>query len=367
MANNLLYYKPRAILHSATADLPGTKELSYFFRLYNAGSVPIDRTGTFTTPVRVKSIFPIPAMAPMGATFEEICNERALELLARSDKIDAQIYVLWSGGIDSTLVLVSLLKNATPAQKERLVVLLSELSINENPVFFQNFIRGTLKTETASVVPYILGSRHILTSGEANDQIFGSDMTAALIAKFGANIIHRRFERPLLFSHFNEALKNPDIANLYLDLFERLWAKAPFPLVSFFDHLWWVNFSLKWQTVYTRMLTYTAPRNAEKITADYVREHYLPFYKTEKFQLWSLNNHDKKIKDTWVSYKWPCKDIIYDFTKDAEYRDTKVKVGSLSSFVCNQVSYEYIDENFKPHPTLDLAAYYESDNDFILS
>ena len=38
-----------------------------------------------------------------------------------------------------------------------------------------------------------------------------------------------------------------------------------------------------------------------------------------------MNNPDKKMKDTWNTYKWVCKDIIYEYDKNVEYRDTKNK------------------------------------------
>ena len=31
-------------------------------------------------------------------------------------------------------------------------------------------------------------------------------------------------------------------------------AKAPFPIVTLFDFLWWINYSLKWQHVSLRLL-----------------------------------------------------------------------------------------------------------------
>jgi len=75
-----------------------------------------------------------------------------------------------------------------------------------------------------------------------------------------------------------------------------------------------------------------------KIDSDNLSE-----FDTEEFQLWSMNNPDSKIKDTMTSYKWPAKDYIFDYTKDSNYRDTKLKVGSLriGSIKCA------IDENFK--------------------
>ena len=53
------------------------------------------------------------------------------------------------------------------------------------------------------------------------------------------------------------------------------------------------------------------------------------FFQTDDFQRWSIANPDLKIRDSLESYKWPAKEFIYKFTKDADYRDHKIKVGSL--------------------------------------
>jgi hypothetical protein len=365
MPERLLYYKPSTILAQASDALPGTVNLSYFCKLYDAGCVLIDRTGTIRTPIKIKQLFPVPHMRPMHKTFEELCDERALELLKRSDTLGANINVLWSGGIDSTLVLVSLLKNASIEQKEKIVVLMSEDSIRENRNFYEDHVRAKLKRDTASVLPHILGGRDMLVSGEHSDQLFGSDAMGSLISQFGTDTIHKPVDRSVLFSYYDSRAKNPDVTNLYLDLYDRLMKAAPFEIKTFFDYVWWVNFSLKWQTVYLRTLTYASKRNVQKITPEWVHERYATFYGTEEFQLWSMNNHDKKIKDTWASYKWLCKKIIYDYTKDADYRDNKLKVGSLARFVKNQDAYKFVDESFRLHDEMDLGKFYDPENDFV--
>src|SRR5207244_48154 len=94
------------------------------------------------------------------------------------------------------------------------------------------------------------------------------------------------------------------------------------------DHLWWINFSLKWQLVQLFSVAFAAKRNTAGITSEYLMSHHISFFDTDEFQLWSMNNADKKIKNTWKSYKYTCKDVIYEFTRDKAYRDNKVKRGS---------------------------------------
>ncbi len=357
MSTHLLYFDPSAV--GDDINLPG------MMRFFQSPYSFIDRTGTVTPPIRMKLLFPMPTLRPMKKSFEEICDARAYELLARADSLGSTLYVLYSGGIDSTLVLISLLKSANKKQKENIVVLLSDDSIIENPLFYQESIHGKLRVESSGIFNQLLGSPNMLIGGEHNDQLFGSDKMGKLILKFGHSIINKPYSRDTFFELFNEHIEDNNVTNFYLDLFERMKDTAPVEIVTNQDYLWWLNFSLKWQTVFMRILPRISPRNISCIDSQYLGTRYDHFFSTEDFQLWSMNNMDKKIKDKWNTYKWVCKDIIYDYTKDADYRDNKIKRGSLYSVLMQQDSYNFIDESMKFSKELDLNKYYEPNNDFI--
>src|SRR3989344_4156020 len=118
----LLYYNPKYVKRMLDKNHPGVEKLADYLKIFKSRGVPIDRTGTIVVPFHHASIFPIPTLRP-SKSYEEICNDRAIELLRRADALDTTAYVFWSGGIDSTLALISLLKHATLAQKARLAVL----------------------------------------------------------------------------------------------------------------------------------------------------------------------------------------------------------------------------------------------------
>ena len=105
---NFLYYNPNILVNQGE-HLPGVRRFSQFFKIYNPSVVSVDRTGTIRLPFHTKSLFPMPTLRPIRKTFEEICNERAEELLARADMLGLPLNVFYSGGIDSTLLLISLL------------------------------------------------------------------------------------------------------------------------------------------------------------------------------------------------------------------------------------------------------------------
>lgn len=361
----LIFYDPTVVTHPTNHEFAGVRAFSGYSRIYNPKVVPIDRTGTITFPVHVESLFPMPKFRPINKTYEDICNERAVELLKHADDHQLPVRVFYSGGIDSTLVTVSLIKNATPAQKENITILMSEESIAENPNFYKEHIRGKLKTDSSVMFPNVLGQKCLIVNGEHNDQLIGSDAVGALIRSFGPDVVHQPYDRALFAAFFGPKLGNESDTNLFLDLFEKLKNNAPVPIETNYDYLWWINFALKWQTVSMRLLPFTPTRNTGKIDRDYFFTNYMPFYRTEDFQLWSMNNRDKRMKESWNSYKWVSKEVIYDFTKDAEYRDTKQKKGSLKEILLQQTGYEFIDDQFRFEHEIDFKEIHNPKNDFV--
>lgn len=361
MKNALIYYKAADVIATQSADFA---HYSTLFHLLKA--IPlVDRTGILTPPFALHALHPMPQFKPQSESFEEICNTRAAEVLARAEALDCGIALMWSGGIDSTLVLVSLLKMAKPAQVERITVLLSEESIAEAPEFYAKHICGKVKMASAQLFPHYLGGKDLFVTGEHSDQLFGSDMVGKLIIAEGAEVIHKPYDRAMMLRFFaNEAVRK-DVLHYGVDVFEYLASKAPIPITTNFEFLWWINFNLKWQSVYLRTLSFVADRNVGNLTPDYVSTRYLPFFTTEAFQLWSMNNPDKRIKADWASYKWVCKDIIFDYAKDESYKRNKVKRGSLFFIILRKTAWNYMDSSFALHRNVNLMDFHTPKNDYL--
>ena len=367
--NRLIHCHPSVLRDPENHGIPGVRALSYFAVLFStpSGNTLIDRTHTIRTPIATRSLFPIPAFRHSTKTYEEICNERAMELLGRAAGANTPLYTFWSGGIDSTLVLVSLLKNATPEQKKNITVLMTDDSIAENPNFYKDHVYGKLRTDSSVMFPYLLGDPVLITNGEQNDQLFGLGVIKVFVKMFGMESMHAPYEKGKLFAFFNDLAHDEAIANLYIDLFDRLMQSAPVSISTHFHYFWWINFALKWQETYLRMISATPRSKTKRITLDYLSTWYAPFYSTEDFQLWSMNNLDKRIKDTWKTYKWPAKEIIYHFTKDAEYRDNKTKSASLPNIMKQHRRFIAIDEGMQFYDTINLREFLDSEHDFVLS
>ncbi len=362
----LIYGLPSAVTHPSNHVYPGMSRYAHFLKLYGKWTIPVDRTGTITMPVRDHSLFPIPTYRSFSKTFEELCDDRAMEVLANAEKLSTTMYVLYSGGIDSTCLLVSLLKHATPEQKKNIVVLLSHDSITENPHFYEEHIRGKLRVGSSLTFTERIGEDCCILSAEHNDMVMGSEKIGKMMIQYGPASIHLPYDREMIAGLFSTVLGGDmTVAYFYVNLFERIRDAAPISIETNMDFLWWTNFAIKWQSCFYYILLFTPPRNAHNITQEYLDKRFISFYNTDNFQLWSMNNLDKRIKDTWKSYKWVCKDIIYDYTKDAEYRDHKIKKGSLLPLIGYNPAFHFIDEHMRFSRDVAPGEYIMPLNDFI--
>ena len=362
----LRYCLPQAILDPKYREVPGMQRFRHFFSLYGSWVMPYDRTGVMTTPLRTMPQFALPVYRPFKKSYAELCDERASEILQRAERSGVTLYIMYSGGIDSTCMLVSVLKHASPEQKKGIVVLLSHDSIAENPRFFDEHIKRDLRMDSSASFPAILGGKDMFLSAEHNDMILGSDKIGKLMRQFYPGVVHEPYRRETIAAHFAPALgQDKELTSFYMDMFERICDAAPIDIRTNLEFLWWINFSFKWHACYYYILMFTKAAQTAGITEEYLRDRFVSFFNTDEFQLWSMHNTDKRIRDTWKSYKWVAKDIIYEYTKDAEYRDHKIKRGSLIPLIRQLHAYSTLDAGLTFSSGCELADLFAEKNDFV--
>lgn len=284
------------------------------------GATLIDRSECLDTGIPFQIIDPINKLSKTEKSFEDICAKRASEI-TQDTSSGKDIRVLWSGGIDSTVALISLIKNLkNKDQLSRLKVLLSEESINEFSSFYKDEIKNRIeyKLIKSNIFDYI-NDDEIYVTGEHGDQLFGSDKLKYAVITEEA---YRPYEDVLEYfisrklgteKHTREIIEylNPQLKN------------SPINIQSYYDYLWWMNFSLKWQNVSLRLIA-----GLDK-SHEILNKNFFHFFQSIDFQNWSISNHDKKIKKEWNSYKYIAKEYIYSFHKNFDYLINKEKEPSL--------------------------------------
>lgn len=312
-------------------EQPTVREWSGIYEVIANSVCLIDRTEQIQIPFNVKLYdkFKMPTDLSSELTYEECCSKRAQELYDLSLSLDKPILLFYSGGIDSTLMFVNFLKVIPENDRERLVIMMDYESVKEYPWFYRTHILGKYKTLPSASFDRYFNKQYIIVGGEFNDQLFGSDIVLKFANMFSFEEVSQRYSRENVTAFFIKCGMELDQANIWFDLLDENCKTAPIPIVTIFDFLWWLNFNFKWQAVFFRMLMRCRSDSQQSIDQNFVDTYYHHFYGEDYFQVWSLTNHDKKIKDDWKTYKHHAKELIYDFTKDAEYRDNKTKSPSL--------------------------------------
>jgi hypothetical protein len=255
--------------------------------------------------------------ANFTSTFEELTNRRAVELW----DIGKPIRLWWSGGIDSTCALVSLLK--TRRLDTRLTVYLSTNSVQENPRFYDLLVNKKVKLEWHSHKNYIYDNIELWNGQTINVNGNGGD---ELFLAISSTMSMEEFFK-IKDSDWINIIKDSDMLNVvekYIDI-------SPYKPKTCWELLWWFARSI--DDLSTR---YHSPRFL-KDPSVYHLEH--AFFYTDYFEKWALSNPYAGHNGDYGTYKWPMKKYIYDYDKNEEYLNTKQKESSFPLIYKKQSRY----------------------------
>lgn len=289
-------------------------------------AVIADRTGTFLGQIKTVTE-DIPAIPTnFNKTFEDICNERAAQLILTGK----ELLVTWSGGIDSTGVLVSLIK-AAGSNSDQIKVMFERRSIDENSDFYHNHIKDKLNHE---IFTEYFPNKVLPT---ANQLVVGGDNTAQIFGMSKTSFMDNRYEpwKPYVRSKLSDLEYNK-----YIEAAELQHAHAPFAIETVFDLHWWTAFSMRWTNPKVRVW---------RTSAEYTEQMFhntIPFYGSTDFQIWSMLNHHNKLGNNPSEFKTVIKDIIYDYDHNDNYHDTMISITSGAANVSEDVEFNDF-ETFK--------------------
>lgn len=276
----------------------------------------------------------------------QVCIDRALELVLDNK----QIYVMWSGGVDSTLMIVSLLMAAV--NLEQITIVCNQESVKENPKFYKKFILNNFKILSSEALIQqmkINTINGILVSGEQGDLIFGQDFGSVMFSRYGKDYLRSPISRNLVVKFFVDSDMTEVASNCWYDIFMGSAHRSPRPIETVYDFSWWAGFNWRWQWA------------LEKVKMRSVHDqNIVTFFSSDKFQQWSIIHQQdiSKITDFKLSYK----KIICDYTKDNEYLE-KIKIPSATLYY-GANSYVALTENGVRHTskTFSLMDYYNKNN-----
>ena len=325
------------------------------------------RTGSFATPWGAPSgkEFAPPDLIHINDHFNDICDQRALEIFRISKDENKKIALMWSGGIDSTTVLTSFLKNIQSNDLENITIFLSTASIIENPIFYQKFIAGKIKCESIYnlVVDDNFLNHYIIIHGDPGDCIFGPS-----VGVFENLLDDNRHRLPWknnipiikqgLFSSVSVPVDSDYLTgftNWYVDkISNNLIEVNPDGIESIADWWWWHYFNFKWEFSISRpFFNYQHSVIRKSLSIENIQSYAKnTFFNTTQFQLWSYSNLKTHIGNSKKDHKMAAKKYIFELDQNLEYFNNKIKVSSVPKkniTVTLGKQAEFYDQLWKPY------------------
>jgi hypothetical protein len=315
------------------------------------------RLGTFTTPWGAKSnvLNSTPPVRAVEDRLSNLLDRRACELLTDQRRIA----VLWSGGIDSTCVLASLIKNTN--NLSQLVVYCNSKSVEENPEFYKNFLVGKIEcreTDSLDVTDDFLKS-HMLLHGDPGDSIYGAsvphwqhliqDNRHLLPWRSNLNLISEGIDifrsRPAM-SHVP---LNPGFSSWYANkVGNNIEEVKTYEINNIVDFWWWHYFNLKWDFSMLRPFYGLRKNRRAAVSQESLKSFiHTTFYNTEYFQNWSYTNLPKLFVGYPDKHKLEAKQYIFELDKDELYFQNKRRKESAYGGPLQYPT--YLDKNAKSY------------------
>lgn len=275
--------------------------------------VMVDRSETFKDCGYPNIVIeqPLPKQIIYSGDFEHVVDKTAKNIIDRCKVEQKPIAILYSGGIDSTCVASAFLK-----QNQQIVILGSQASIDENPIFFNEVLCSNPNVILNIGNPLLFASQnsdqYIFVTGECGAHLMGTINWT----KYGGREIEN--VDAVEADHMASGIfKNPEpffnIPDDTKHMLLRILDKSPKTFKTNYDAQWWSIFVLKWQFVSYRIQLWLG-----KLCPSFVN-----FFMTDDFQNWALYN-DVTVKCPnyeWRNYKMPMRDYIYSYfpNRNASY------------------------------------------------
>jgi hypothetical protein len=335
------------------------------YKIFGSAVPMIDRTRTIKTPIGVD--FPKRLELPLyddefSLSYKDCCSLRVLELVELQDKLNVPIQLMYSGGIDSSLILASFFDTIGVVESARRIeILLSQESIYENPWMWTKFIRPHFKILNSENFRNHFTKSSIITAGEGNDQLLGADLYRHIVGWGGDGILNKLYNSDLITGYMFYKGMTPKEVDCWYNLLETVISKSPCPITTVGDWWQWINLTCKWSSVYFRGFRST-PKDS-LLDENYLNVFYQQFYCNDNFQKWSMKNRSLKHQGNFITYKFHARDLVASITGIPEYL-TKIKRGSFYEIIRITKTYSLLDENYQPHYDFKIEDLYDPKNSF---
>ena len=332
-----------ALAHSQYSQSDWKKFLK--LQKFNGGiSGSYVRAGTNVFPVKNDLIAELGWQIPdydftFSKSFADITDQRCQDLKTTANQ--KPWLILWSGGIDSTVVVASILKNFAPQDLCRVKIACNKISVYENSHFFYKYIQPNFELVASSNLKLNneLFETYTVIDGEPGDQLFASRMQDHIFQHPECLIKNIRTEPDQLLQFLSTgkfdwtAPLGEKWASWFYETMMANIDSLNIPIDNYHDFYWWYMFNITWPGIKIRNLDYQSDCTRESLQV--YLDSFVHWFDTGDYQQWAMNNNTIGIKygTNIAEYKLVAKQYIYDFDQNEWYYKFKTKKNSVSRVI----------------------------------
>jgi len=270
-------------------------------------------------------------------SWSDICDQTCRDL--RATHFDRPWMVMWSGGIDSTSIVSSIIKNLPQSDFENITVACSATSIWENPRFYRNYIQPNFKTVTSewALSQDALERTNWIIDGEPADQLFGGLGVAPELVFQQPEVLKKNIIMyPETVINWIARKTDKKFAEWFYTAIVNNAASVGIPMISLHDWIWWAAFNHAWISIKLRLLFAGSLKNIKNTKLYFDR--IVHWYDSTDYQSWAMSNQStgEKINQSVGEYKLAAKKYIYELNRDNYYYQFKTKTSSNDIWGRNQ-------------------------------
>lgn len=290
------------------------------------------RLGKNSLPFKNELIHTINKVNPVydctfNMSLSNVTDYRCFQL--RQTHWDKPWLVMWSGGIDSTVIVASILKNLSPADRANITICCNRISVYEYPEFYYKHILPNfqiLDSSNISIDADLLDKYYIF-DGDPGDQLFVAGGHSKLLYT-DPDLLHQDIRsNSTTLIKLLETMVDHEFAVWFYEVMMENINSVDIPVENIYDFFWWYSFNPQWTAINIRALA--SQTSSHPYTASAYFKNFIHWFDSLEYQHWSITN---KIDTKWDGkingHKLPYKQYIYDYNQDAYYYQYKIKTQS---------------------------------------
>lgn len=304
---------------------------------FNIAHSPMySRKGINTQPFKNQSMnvsgIAMPDYNPdYNVSWDEITDQCCVNL--RNTHFDRPWTVLWSGGIDSTVIVSAIIKNLAPADFDNITIVCTSSSIWENPHFYFDYIKPNFKVgNSVELVTNEFDSQNTYTiDGTYADQLFGCLGGYLDTLYQNWDLLHTDIikNKDAAIDFIVSLTDDKKFAEWYYHALVTNADSVGVPITTIYDMMWWSGFSFAWTSIRFGILNWGKWKHLKN--GKNCVDRHMRWYNNDNYQQWAMNPsnvHDKLGANT-SELKLAAKKYIYSLDNNNHYFKFKTKMPSI--------------------------------------